>query len=232
MRGSHVGRLGVATLIASAAGAQTTIDFTEFADGSSIAGQSTGIVTFDVAPFGAEGVVRSTGGPEDGAFGAHPYLIGDAASIVMLQFDVPVHAISYDFALNDTIHSSAGTQMTAIGFHGITLGTSYMPMQTIAFWPNEGDAGAGHNAVEGIGPMVGAWIEFPFLVFGDTYALDNITITTWAEYCPPDLNFDDTLDVFDVLAYVSAFERGDDLADWNGDGLFDIFDVLGYLASF
>jgi len=50
--------------------------------------------------------------------------------------------------------------------------------------------------------------------------------------CPADLNFDASVDFFDVSAFLDAFGDADDLADINGDGSFDFFDVSEFLTQY
>ncbi|MCA9299334.1 MAG: hypothetical protein KDA28_09720, partial [Phycisphaerales bacterium] len=66
---------------------------------------------------------------------------------------------------------------------------------------------------------------------GDTNARNAARYTCDAT-CAADLNADGVLDIFDVLAYIAAFDAEDPSADMNGDGSFDIFDVLLYLRLF
>jgi len=47
-----------------------------------------------------------------------------------------------------------------------------------------------------------------------------------------DIDMDDDLDVFDVFAFLDAFNAGDLAADFTGDGSLDIFDVFGFLEQF
>ena len=49
---------------------------------------------------------------------------------------------------------------------------------------------------------------------------------------PADLNHDDLLDFFDVLAFLSAFAAFDIEGDFNNDALWDFFDVLAFLNAF
>jgi hypothetical protein len=50
--------------------------------------------------------------------------------------------------------------------------------------------------------------------------------------CPPDLNGDGSLDLFDFLAFTNLYNAKDPGADWDGNGVFDLFDFLGYVNSF
>ena len=50
--------------------------------------------------------------------------------------------------------------------------------------------------------------------------------------CPADFTGDDSLDIFDVFAFLDAFNAMDPAADFTGDGLYDIFDVFAFLDAF
>jgi hypothetical protein len=50
--------------------------------------------------------------------------------------------------------------------------------------------------------------------------------------CYPDFTRDGTLDLFDFLGYVNAFNAGDDLADCDGNGSLDLFDFLCFVNAF
>ncbi|MCA9303842.1 MAG: hypothetical protein KC996_06945 [Phycisphaerales bacterium] len=47
-----------------------------------------------------------------------------------------------------------------------------------------------------------------------------------------DFTGDQVLDVFDVFAFLDAFNNAQVAADFTGDGLFDVFDVFGFLGEF
>ncbi|MCA9303094.1 MAG: hypothetical protein KC996_03125 [Phycisphaerales bacterium] len=50
--------------------------------------------------------------------------------------------------------------------------------------------------------------------------------------CPADFTGDGSLDIFDVFAFLDAFNSMDPSADFTGDGSFDIFDVFAFLDAF
>jgi len=50
--------------------------------------------------------------------------------------------------------------------------------------------------------------------------------------CPADFTGDGTLDIFDVFAFLDAFNSAAPAADMTGDGLFDVFDVFAFLDLF
>ncbi|MBL4809095.1 MAG: PQQ-dependent sugar dehydrogenase [Phycisphaerales bacterium] len=50
--------------------------------------------------------------------------------------------------------------------------------------------------------------------------------------CLPDMNGDETLDFFDISAFLTAFSAGDLSADFTGDGALDFFDISAFLTAF
>ncbi len=56
--------------------------------------------------------------------------------------------------------------------------------------------------------------------------------TTTLTYCPPDVNCDSVLDLFDYLDFVSAFSAEEPSADFNADTVIDFFDYLDFVAAF
>jgi hypothetical protein len=51
-------------------------------------------------------------------------------------------------------------------------------------------------------------------------------------FCPPDLDGNGTLDLFDFLAFTNLFNSGDAQADCTGDGVWDLFDFLCFVNAF
>ncbi|MEM9560374.1 MAG: GC-type dockerin domain-anchored protein [Planctomycetota bacterium] len=95
-----------------------------------------------------------------------------------------------------------------------------------------GTGGAGDTAVLGfpfetiLGEQTRADVMAGLLAFVGVGAADD---------CPADLSpagGDGTLDFFDVLAFLAAFDAQDPSADLDVSGSFDFFDVLEYLALF
>jgi hypothetical protein len=52
------------------------------------------------------------------------------------------------------------------------------------------------------------------------------------EYCPADFNLDLVVDIFDVFAFIDAFEAGNDAADVDQNGVTDVFDLFSYLTIY
>jgi hypothetical protein len=50
--------------------------------------------------------------------------------------------------------------------------------------------------------------------------------------CYPDFTGDGTLDLFDFLAYVNAFNAADPVADCDHNGNLDLFDFLCFVNAF
>jgi len=50
--------------------------------------------------------------------------------------------------------------------------------------------------------------------------------------CPADLTGDNSLNFFDVSAFLSLFAASDPIADFNNDGTFNFFDVSAFLSAF
>ncbi|MCE7969427.1 MAG: hypothetical protein DYG94_11895 [Leptolyngbya sp. PLA3] len=65
--------------------------------------------------------------------------------------------------------------------------------------------------------------------------VDGVSIIAFSceeEECVGDFNGDQTLDFFDIQAYLAAFNAHDPAADMNNDATFDFFDVQSFLAAF
>ncbi|MCL4220101.1 MAG: S8 family serine peptidase [Phycisphaerales bacterium] len=68
-------------------------------------------------------------------------------------------------------------------------------------------------------------------------AVDAFSITTFScvdpePDCPADFNNDNTLDFFDVQAFLAAFSAQQPAADFNHDSAFNFFDVQAFLQAF
>jgi len=50
--------------------------------------------------------------------------------------------------------------------------------------------------------------------------------------CPADFTGEGTLDIFDVFAFIDAFNLGEPSADFTGDGILDVFDLFEFLFAF
>ena len=70
----------------------------------------------------------------------------------------------------------------------------------------------------------------------DRWFVDDVAVTTEfveiIDECPADFTGDGSLDIFDVFAFLDAFNGSDPSADFTGDGSFDIFDVFAFLDAF
>ena len=52
------------------------------------------------------------------------------------------------------------------------------------------------------------------------------------EPCRPDIDGDGRLTLFDFLAFQTAFDAGDSIADFDGDGRLTLFDFLAFQTAF
>jgi hypothetical protein len=71
----------------------------------------------------------------------------------------------------------------------------------------------------------------------DTIGVDvsyawSLTITGTPSACAADITGDGSLDIFDVLGFIAAFNVADPVADFNSDGNFDIFDLFEFIDAF
>jgi hypothetical protein len=86
-------------------------------------------------------------------------------------------------------------------------------------------ASAGPGAALVVGPTDGD-------LAGPSHGAQDIFLAKLRDVCYPDFTGDGTLDLFDFLGYVNAFNAGDDLADCDANGGLDLFDFLCFVNSF
>ena len=73
----------------------------------------------------------------------------------------------------------------------------------------------------------------PSMNLASGYITDTvINFTTGSAACNADMNGDDSLDFFDVSAFLIAFGNQNPIADFQPDGSFDFFDVSAFLIAF
>jgi subtilisin family serine protease len=86
----------------------------------------------------------------------------------------------------------------------------------INYWENTGDSG------------------LVLSIYGGGLSKQSVPIEMWAheQACPADLNLDGLLDLFDFLAFASAFGLGDPVADFDANGVLDMFDFLEFSNQF
>jgi hypothetical protein len=63
----------------------------------------------------------------------------------------------------------------------------------------------------------------------DAWFIDSVTVD---EFCRVDLNEDGSIDLFDFLAFQTAFDTGSPLADFNNDADLNVFDFLEFQNQF
>ena len=84
-------------------------------------------------------------------------------------------------------------------------------------------------------PLVAAGTEFRLRVAAvgsdtaDAWFIDSVTID---EFCRVDLNKDGATDLFDFLAFQTAFDAGSPEADFNNDTILNVFDFLEFQNQF
>jgi hypothetical protein len=87
------------------------------------------------------------------------------------------------------------------------------------------------TSVDAAGPCA-AWGAGRQLV-GEEFSLRAFTARLVpGDACAPDLNGDGSLDLFDFLAFVNAFNAQEPVGDWDGDGEFSLFDFLAFVNAF
>ena len=96
-------------------------------------------------------------------------------------------------------------------------------------FPEEVSASYGTRVAIGGGVAV---IGAPVSPVGGTQrgAVDLFDLACFA--CPPDLDADGRLTVFDFLTFLNLFQDGDPIADFDGDGELTVFDFLAFQTAF
>jgi hypothetical protein len=85
--------------------------------------------------------------------------------------------------------------------------------------------------------------DLDILHFGNSIAIEPGTVVVGSRKhayifnmntisCPPDLNGDGSLYIFDALAFIDAYIELEPLADFNDDGDINIFDALAFIAAY
>jgi hypothetical protein len=77
-----------------------------------------------------------------------------------------------------------------------------------------------------------AVIDQTAYIADDSFGLQIVGLSEDCPECAADFTSDGTLDVFDVFAFLDAFNNADPAADFTADGVLDIFDVFSYLDTF
>lgn len=66
----------------------------------------------------------------------------------------------------------------------------------------------------------------------ERYVSAIITNFSLPTNCPPDIDLNEQLDIFDFMAFINRFNSGDPRADLDGDGVLTIGDFLAYQTAF
>ncbi|MCA9297786.1 MAG: hypothetical protein KDA28_01895 [Phycisphaerales bacterium] len=139
-----------------------------------------------------------------------------ASSVQTPTDDVDVPGFVFGSANGSGIfHHHLGFSLDAPAMDGITL-------LTLSIWSDT-------NAPGESGPI---WIVFNQNASEDEHDEAIDWVRTHLAGCLADWNSDGSLDIFDVLSYLDAFDGGDVGADLNEDGHHDIFDILAFLDAF
>lgn len=206
--------------------------------GESIAGFDGPVGTYEGAVYSAQGVYRPSNNSMMRALG-RPFNLPSAEKLIQeIYREVsPIDAATPSGSINENDILSV-TPMQPNG-HSLTI-----------IWEIDGEISfplAGSESVDiaslGLAPgehTIGLkvvdntpWVRNPGI--RDNFLTDTRSYTVSISGCSSaaDLNNDGELDVFDVFAYLDAFNAGDlSIADITDDGSLDVFDVFAFLDLF
>ncbi len=226
--------LGLATGAAQAV--DDVITFDEVPVGTEIDGVTLlGYATFDSQTQAVPSpTVEVEGVPDDGEFGEGAFLVGQIGDFVTIQLAIPATRVSVDFAVDDTVHSSAQFHLQAFGAHGQTLAFEQgFALQTNTWPASLGDSFSGRVVIEGVGEISSVGLSFAGTALASVFAYDNIELTrascSAADLAPPF----GQLDFSDVAAFLTHFGAGNELADIAApSGQLDFSDVVNFLEQF
>jgi hypothetical protein len=89
-----------------------------------------------------------------------------------------------------------------------------------------------HPGLNPIFAIPGGWIDLCAVGGHGDFVIRAIVGPPLGASCPPDLDGNGTLDLFDFLAFTNLFNVGDAKADYNEDGFLDLFDFLAFTNAF
>jgi len=151
---------------------------------------------------------------------------------LLVGFDVPMTDFSILYAAQEIFCDYASTMRVTVYMDGDFVGTATMSAEPDRNWPS---AILAISAPQGFNSAVVHYDKAPpgGCDYGVIFMADNMRVTPKPQPpCYPDFTGDGTLDLFDFLAYVNAFNAGDVKADCDGAGGLDLFDFLCFVNAF
>jgi hypothetical protein len=152
---------------------------------------------------------------------------------LLIAFDHTLTDFSILYAVNEVDCASAATMRVTVYMDDAYVATATKTGTVGGTWPTSTLA---ISAPEGFNNVVVHYDSGPPFDcdnWGPIFMADNMRITPMAQPpCYPDFTGDGTLDLFDFLAFVNAFNAQDPSADCVADGTFDLFDFLCFVNAF
>ncbi len=232
--------LAAALAVGIAAGAAQGVDDVITFDGVAVGTPIDGVTLLGYATFDTQTqalpspTVETEGVPEDGDYGEGAFLVGEIGDFVTIQLAVPATRVSVDFAVNDTVHSSAQMHLQAFGAHGESLAFEQGFALETNTWPATlGDSFSGRVVIEGVGEIYSVGLSFAGTALASVFAFDNIGLTRASCNAADIAGPFGSLDFSDVVQYLNLFASGNALADLAAPtGQLDFSDVVAYLGLF
>ncbi len=146
-----------------------------------------------------------------------------------------LHADTFGFGLSvegDTLVAAMGRTFSRVAFV-FRRGVDGVWREVAVVRPTHPEASAFgfKSVVEGDRIVIGAPEQYApapsYTRYGAAYAYDVSCLV-----CPPDLDADGLLTIFDFLTFMNLFQDGDAQADFDGDGELTLFDFLAYQTAF
>ncbi|MFG0298771.1 MAG: spondin domain-containing protein [Phycisphaerales bacterium JB047] len=145
-----------------------------------------------------------------------------------------------DYPLLSIVTMIAPSPDWFVGIHDVDLRPGGVWVRELVFdlYPYDSGTDAGVNFV---GPNIDITPHLPILNIADQFPFEGtgrlgtfrITLTSEAACSLADFAEPyETLDFFDVSAFINAFVAQDQAADLNGDSMFNFFDVSAFLNTF
>ncbi|MCA9275803.1 MAG: FG-GAP repeat protein [Phycisphaerales bacterium] len=190
---------------------------------------------YSVAISGSTAIVGAYEDDDNGEYSGSAYLFdtttGQQIAKLLPNDGGEVDAFGYSVSIHGTTaivgapgNNDYGEDSGAVYVFETTTG-----QQIAKLLPSDGAAKAYfgiHIALSGSTAVVGAdYDPNDGMVTGSAY---TFTIPS----CAADLNNDDTLNFFDVSAFLAAYQNQDPIADFTNDGSFDFFDVSAFIVAY